>query len=331
MAQTLANWELLLVDDCSTDGSGGIAEGLAAGDARIRLIRKSEKTGVGATRNVGLRAARGRVVAYLDRDDEYSPQYFARLAGLDGKADVFVFGYDFVHDDEPNRPPEECRPHLFRNRLMTGNIVTPLGIAHRREWIDKAGAFNELVWIDEDTDLLKRLARGREVPLHRRRERTLPHPALQPEPHSQAHPTAGRGDPEQLALRPADLRRRAAGSEGQRDSPHRVCLAWRHAERARRTRRWDLVRNRIGLYRGSVFSNLSISCRLSVLSWGRNHLSGWLVKIIQGGEGRESRGGIAHHALRYGRCKRLLGFSGRRSFPGSAGSIPHRVTIAHHK
>ena len=81
MAQTLANWELLLVDDCSTDGSGGIAEGLAAGDARIRLIRKSEKTGVGATRNVGLRAARGRVVAYLDRDDEYSPQYLRDWPG----------------------------------------------------------------------------------------------------------------------------------------------------------------------------------------------------------------------------------------------------------
>ena len=139
MAQTLANWELLLVDDCSTDGSGGIAEGLAAGDPRIRLIRKSENTGVGAhAERRPARAARGRVVTYLDRDDEYSPQYFARLAGLDGKADVFVFGYDFVYDDEPNRPPEECQPHLFRDRLMAGNIVTPLGVAHRREWIDKA-------------------------------------------------------------------------------------------------------------------------------------------------------------------------------------------------
>ena len=97
-------------------------------------------------------------MTYLDRDDEYSPQYFARLAALDGKADVFVFGYDFVYDDEPNRPPEECQPHLFRDRLMAGNIVTPLGVAHRREWINKAGAFNELVWIDEDTDLLKRFA-----------------------------------------------------------------------------------------------------------------------------------------------------------------------------
>ena len=56
IAQSFANWELVLVEDCSTDGSGGIAEGLAAGDATICLIRKSENTGVGATRNVGLRS-----------------------------------------------------------------------------------------------------------------------------------------------------------------------------------------------------------------------------------------------------------------------------------
>ena len=61
IAQSFANWELVLVEDCSTDGSGGIAEGLAAGDAMICLIRKSENTGVGP-RGTSACAARGRVV-----------------------------------------------------------------------------------------------------------------------------------------------------------------------------------------------------------------------------------------------------------------------------
>ena len=244
---------------------------------------------------------------------------------------MFVFGYDFVHDDEPNRPPEECRPHLFRNRLMTGNIVTPLGIAHRREWIDKAGAFNELVWIDEDTDLLKRLAAGREVPLHRRRERTLPHPAssqsrtpkLTPRQEEAIQSNWRSGRPIYGVAPP--------GARAREIRP--IAYVWPGDMPSEPAVLEGGIWLEIGLAytEARFFRNLSISCRLSVLSWGRNHLSGWLVKIIQGGEGRESRGGIAHHALRYGRCKRLLGFSGRRSFPGSAGSIPHRVTIAHHK
>ena len=54
LAQTFRNWELLLVDDCSTDDSRKIARALAAEDRRIRLIEKEENTGIGATRNVGL-------------------------------------------------------------------------------------------------------------------------------------------------------------------------------------------------------------------------------------------------------------------------------------
>ena len=158
MAQTLGNWELLVVDDCSTDDSRAIAAALAAGDPRIRLIEKDENTGAGAARNVGLRMARGKLIAYLDRDDEYDPQYFERLADVREPGDVFIFGYDFLYDDQPQRPAERWRPELVRERLWEYNIVTPLGIAHRREWIDKTGGFDELLWIEEDWDFLKRLS-----------------------------------------------------------------------------------------------------------------------------------------------------------------------------
>ncbi len=160
MAQTFGNWELLLVDDCSTDGSRGIADALTAEDPRVRVIPKSENTGTGATRNVGLRSARGRLVTYLDQDDEYDPRYLERVASLGDQGDAFIFGYEFIYDDEPQRPVERWRPELVKSRLLAWNIVTPLGIAHRREWVDKVGGFNELVWIEEDTDLLKRFARA---------------------------------------------------------------------------------------------------------------------------------------------------------------------------
>ncbi|MGO8745653.1 MAG: glycosyltransferase [Thermoguttaceae bacterium] len=160
VAQTFANWELLLVDDCSADDSRKVASALAAEDPRVRLLEKSENSGIGATRNVGLRSAQGRLVAYLDQDDEYDPRYLERLAGLGDQGDIFIFGYDVVYDDEPQRPVGRWQPELSQDRVFGWNVVTPLGIAHRREWIDKVGEFNELVWIEEDTDLVKRFARA---------------------------------------------------------------------------------------------------------------------------------------------------------------------------
>jgi GT2 family glycosyltransferase len=52
------------------------------------------------------------------------------------------------------------QPAEHRHRLFATNIVVPLGIAHRREWIDTLGGFNELVSPDEDWDFVRRLARA---------------------------------------------------------------------------------------------------------------------------------------------------------------------------
>ena len=66
--QTYASWELLLVDDASTDGSGELCDELAAGDSRIRVIHGSHY-GPGPARNKGLAAACGEFVYFIDSDD----------------------------------------------------------------------------------------------------------------------------------------------------------------------------------------------------------------------------------------------------------------------
>lgn len=73
-AQTLANWELLIVDDASTDQTAERAEAAAASDPRIRVLRNSRQLGAFGSRNVALKSARGRYVTVLDGDDFAHPR-----------------------------------------------------------------------------------------------------------------------------------------------------------------------------------------------------------------------------------------------------------------
>lgn len=73
-AQTLADWELIIVDDASTDRTAALAEAAAAGDRRIRVLRNSRQLGAFGSRNVALARARGRYVTVLDGDDFAHPQ-----------------------------------------------------------------------------------------------------------------------------------------------------------------------------------------------------------------------------------------------------------------
>src|SRR5258707_11989556 len=66
--QTLRDWEHILVDDGSTDGSSELIEEAAAADSRVRLLRTRERCGPAKARNQGLGCARGKYVAFLDAD-----------------------------------------------------------------------------------------------------------------------------------------------------------------------------------------------------------------------------------------------------------------------
>jgi len=72
LAQTYERWELLVVDDCSTDGSSELAYEYSLSDPRIKYYKNSVNSGVAASRNVGLEHAVGRFVAFLDSDDQWA-------------------------------------------------------------------------------------------------------------------------------------------------------------------------------------------------------------------------------------------------------------------
>lgn len=73
-AQTYSNWEMLIVDDCSTDNTIQVVENFCREDERIRLIKHEKNQGASKTRNTALANATGEYIAFLDGDDLWAPE-----------------------------------------------------------------------------------------------------------------------------------------------------------------------------------------------------------------------------------------------------------------
>ena len=168
-AQTFGGWELIVVDDGSTDDTAAVVRDLAEADSRVRLVARPNG-GQAAARNTGLREARGRLVAFLDSDDLWLPEKLsAQLAVLEEKRVDLVYtdGYIFsdggaeVAEERFYILPGEARgPEMFRT-LFTANRIGTLSVLVRRSALDAVGLFDEdrAYQNCEDYDLWMRLAK----------------------------------------------------------------------------------------------------------------------------------------------------------------------------
>ena len=100
--QTFTDWELLLVENGSTDSSRERCERLAAGDERIRLLPKEANTGVSEARNLGMEESKGEWITFLDADDRVKSDFLEVLWGLkeETHGDMVVCGYECI----PGKP-----------------------------------------------------------------------------------------------------------------------------------------------------------------------------------------------------------------------------------
>src|SRR5688572_5534864 len=140
--QSFTDWEVIIVDDGSTDESAEVAERLAAEqpDRRIRLFRQAN-AGLAATRNAGIGAARGRYIVPLDADDELDPQFLAKTVGiLESQPHVAAVGTDAVtfgeYAERLHARPLASVDAIKRNNCL--NYCSP----YRREVWETVGGYN---------------------------------------------------------------------------------------------------------------------------------------------------------------------------------------------
>jgi len=147
--QSFTDWELIVVDDASTDATCTVVD--AIGEPRIHIIRLTENSGPSVARQKGLEAAKGEWVAFLDSDDEWLPEKLARQ--LDANASVVGCGY-FVRDGDRewpfiHPPVTDWIEHLhFRCMLRVGSTFLA-----RRESAMAIGGFDPRLRYYEDWDL----------------------------------------------------------------------------------------------------------------------------------------------------------------------------------
>lgn len=102
LAQTYENWELIFVDDCSTDNSMDIVKSFQ--DDRIRIFQNEKNSGAAITRNRALQEAKGRWIAFLDSDDLWTPDKLQKQVVF-MKDNGYVFSYtEYVKIDEKSKP-----------------------------------------------------------------------------------------------------------------------------------------------------------------------------------------------------------------------------------
>jgi glycosyltransferase involved in cell wall biosynthesis len=157
VSQTFRDFEFVIVDDASSDGSAERAAAWAAGDARIRLVRSASRLGLSGSSNRAVIEARAPIVARMDADDISTPPRLARqFEVLQARPDVVLVGALADGIDAAGR---RVRPRdRWRVLRPSGLVPFPHGsVMFRRAAFDAVGGYDERAAGVEDHDLLFRM------------------------------------------------------------------------------------------------------------------------------------------------------------------------------
>lgn len=170
LAQTYDDFELLVVDDASTDDTEDVMASFE--DERVVYVRREENAGHAAARNTGIQRARGEYVAFLDDDDEYLPRFLEEMhRAFECGGEDAGFGWcgtRRVRDtpdgqehlrDELWRPSYASQQEAYLSFLRARSIGTNCGLTVRRSCFEEVGLFDDSLRVTVDTEFLVRIVR----------------------------------------------------------------------------------------------------------------------------------------------------------------------------
>ena len=159
--QTFGNFELIIIDDGSTDDGPAYLAGLS--DQRLRIEINKANLGLAASLNKGLGLVASPLIARHDQDDLSHPDRLRReKAFLDANPEVGLVCSSVIHIDQSGTPRtavvRKLSPVLLRWRLLFGNPIAHPTVMYRRESVLAVGGYNETNRVNEDYELWSALA-----------------------------------------------------------------------------------------------------------------------------------------------------------------------------
>ena len=164
LAQTYTDFELVVVDDGSTDSSRTIAEHYRAEHPDRIVVVSQENRGLAGARNTALGVASGRVFALLDSDDGWAPTFLERqMRVLEAHEDVAIVSGNAINrggteDGRPARAVPDARPAPDLLTILRDEMAVFIMSVFRREVVDRVGGFDEEFRTNEDYDFWIRAA-----------------------------------------------------------------------------------------------------------------------------------------------------------------------------
>ena len=165
LAQDYGDFELLVVDDASTDDSLAVLEQFGGEDPRVRVLRAAKNMGLASALNMALSEARGPLIARMDADDVCRPDRFRlQVTAFDDQPGLELLGSAFFYIDEAGKPIAEGNAPLDDRALQTtliesGNPFCHPSVMMRTATVRALGGYREVLnRYAQDYDLFLRLA-----------------------------------------------------------------------------------------------------------------------------------------------------------------------------
>lgn len=140
IAQTYTDWEMFLVDDCSSDNTPQIISEYMRKDDRIKYIRLKENSGAAIARNTGLDSAEGRYIAYLDADDIWLSNKLERQIAFMNENNVYFSccDYDKIESDGIVLNKIIHMPKTITyNQFLSNTIIQTVGVIVDLKYVDR--------------------------------------------------------------------------------------------------------------------------------------------------------------------------------------------------